>query len=79
MAGCICLATGYICITWIACFSVSPITLAFSSVALTEDECCQTDNGSPTELSKLKIGLTGEREVARNMTLGKKDTCSFCK
>lgn len=53
--------------------------LAFSSTALGDGECHQTDNGSPAELSKVKIGLTGEREVARNMTLGKKDSLNFWK
>lgn len=48
--------------------------LFFRSAALSDGECHQTDNGSPTELSEVKIGLTGEREVARNMILGKKDT-----
>lgn len=37
-------------------------------------ECHQADNRSPTERGKVKIGLTAEREAARNMTLGKKDT-----
>lgn len=47
--------------------------LVYSSGALTDGECHQTDKGSPTELSKVKIGLTGEREVPRNMILQKKD------
>lgn len=48
--------------------------LVFSSVALTDGEYHQTDKGCPTEISKVKIGLTGEREVPRNMILQKKDT-----
>ena len=48
--------------------------LVFNSVVLSDGECHQTDNGSPTELSKVKIGLRGEREVARHMILRKKDT-----
>jgi len=70
----LCLAKGYNSFSYIifSLFYHSP--LYSSPAALSNAECHQADNGSPNELSKVKIGVTGEREVARNGILRKKDT-----
>lgn len=65
---------GYISFSYSALSLFYHSPLVFSSTALSNGECHQPDNGSPNELSKLKIGVTEETEVARNTSLGKKDT-----